>query len=150
MLQRTISMSKGLIRYLVDKREEVVVAAGFSVFFFPLVRSCDKLGFLYEVTRCVSVERLISPEVRTLLKHFIGFGLIWITGTSLSCTDWMVCPNKSVKRPFTVDLHLQSLLHDTLEAKFLDVNKPWSCKFLIYKWVSPRALWFYIRTRLKC
>ena len=22
--------------------------------------------------------------------------------------------------------------------------------FLIYTWVSPRALWFYIRTRLKC
>ena len=40
----------------------------------------------------------------------------------------MVYPNKSVKRPFTVDLHLQSLLHDAMEAKFLDLSKPWSCK----------------------
>ena len=71
----------------------------------------------------------ISPEVTTLLKHFIAFGLIWTTCISLFCTDWMVCPNKSVKRPFTVDLHLQLLLHDAMEAKFLDLNKPWSCKY---------------------
>ena len=65
----------------------------------------------------------ISPEVTTLLKNFIAFDLIWTTCTSLFCTDRMVCPNKSVKRPFTVDLFLQSLIHDAMEAKFLDLNK---------------------------
>ena len=96
-------------------------------FFFLPVRSRVKLFSVrsYSMSWCGA----ISPEVTTPLKNFIAFGLIWTTCASLFCTDWMVCPNKSVKRPFTVDLYLQSLLQDDMEAKFLDLNKPWSCKY---------------------
>ena len=112
-------------------------------FFFLPVRSCVKLFSVrsYSMSWCGA----ISPEVTTPLKNFIAFGLIWTTCTSLFCTDWMVCPNKSVKRPFTVDLHLQSLLHDAMEAKFLDLNKPWSCKYgKQKKWTRMTAfLWLH-------
>ena len=48
----------------------------------------------------------------------------------------MVRPNKSVKRPLTVDLHLESLLHDAMEAKF---------------WISAnRGLANMVRTKLTC
>ena len=117
---------------------------GWILLFFLPVRSCVKLFFVRSYSMCWCGA--ISPEVTTILKNFIAFGLIWTTCTSLFCAAWMVCPNKSVKRPFTVDLHLQSLLHDAMEANFLDLNKPWSCKYNTYD-SFPMTAWLLSETK---
>ena len=65
-------MSKFSIRCLVDKREEVVLAAGFSVFFSPLVRSGDKLFFCTKL-----LDVLVWSDFTQSNDAFEAFHCLW-------------------------------------------------------------------------